>query len=323
MSLAYITGLVFTSVLFIFLGVYNFKSTGRQEFNRRVSTILEEKGKKEPGEKTGPRAVKASGGGLYEALKNSLGSTRLKGLVEKELASADLPLRSEEYLAFTVVVVGFVVLSVLVLTGSLLMLTFTLAIMLPVPYVFIRWAKHKRLAALNSQIGDALIIISNSLRSGFSIMQAIDLVRKEMPDPIAREFARTFQEINLGIPTEQALANMAERTGSDDMDMVVTAVLIQRQVGGNLAEVLDNIAHTIRERIRIKGEIKALTAQGRISGLIVGLLPVAMAAVFFAINREYISLLFTTRPGLIMVFFALVAQSAGFFAIRRIVDIKY
>ncbi len=314
-------GLVFTSIMFIFLGVYNFRSLSRQEFNRRVSTVLKEK--EDSGEKAGGRRAKATGGGLYEALKDSLRSTRLKGLVEKELTRADLPLRSDEFLAFTVVIVGFVALAVLVLTGSLLMLLFALVMLLPVPYIFIRWAKHKRLAALNNQIGDALIIISNSLRSGFSIMQAIDLVRKEMPDPIAKEFARTFQEINLGMPTEQALVNMAERTGSDDMDMVVTAVLIQRQVGGNLAEVLDNIAHTIRERIRIKGEIKALTAQGRISGLIVGLLPLAMAVILFAINPGYISLLFTTRPGLMMLFFALVVQSAGFFFIRRIVDIKY
>lgn len=321
MSLEYVAGLVFITVVMLFLGIYNLKSSGGQEYSRRISRIL----KKKPGqsEEKGIGRVKEAGSRAYRFVNRVLSATPLKNRLEKELTRADLPLRGEEFLAFTVIGIGSVVLVSLVVTANILLVLNTLVLMLPLPYIFIKRAKHRRLAMFNSQIGDALIIIANSMRSGFSFLQAMDLVRKEMPDPIAREFARTFQEINLGTHTEQALVNMAERVGSDDLDMVVTAVLIQRQVGGNLAEVLDKIAHTIRERIRIKGEIKTLTAQGRISGLIVGFLPVVLGIFLFLLNPEYISLLFTTVPGLILVAAAVIAQATGFFIIRRIVDIKY
>lgn len=321
MSLEYVAGMVFISMVMLVLGLYNWKSSGGQEYSRRMSRIL--KRQPGPGEEGGVRRSKGAGSGAYRFLVAMLSATPLKNRVEKELARADLPVRGEEFMAFSVIGIGVVVLVVMVVTTDILPVLVTLLLMLPLPYLFIQRAKHRRLAMFNSQIGDALVIIANSMRSGFSFLQAMDLVRKEMPDPIAREFARTFQEINLGTHTEQALVNMAERVGSDDLDMVVTAVLIQRQVGGNLAEVLDKIAHTIRERIRIKGEIKTLTAQGRISGLIVGFLPAALAGILFLINPGYISLLFTTVPGLVMVVAAIVAQVTGFFIIRRIVDIKY
>ena len=321
MSPEYVAGLVFISIVMLFLSVYSLKSPGGQEYSRRMAKIL----KKKPGqgEETGVRKVVGAGSGAYRFLVHVLSATPLKNRVEKELTSADLPLRGEEFLAFSVIGIGSAVLLVLVLTANILLVLTTLFLILPLPYFFIKRAKNRRLTMFNSQMGDALMIIANSMRSGFSFLQAMDLVHKEMPNPIAREFARTFQEINLGTPTEQALVNMAGRVDSDDLDMVVTAVLIQRQVGGNLAEVLDKIAHTIRERIRIKGEIKALTAQGRISGLVVGLLPLALGAALFLLNPGYISLLFTTVPGLIMVAASLIAQGTGFFLIRRIVDIKY
>jgi len=321
MSLEYIAGLVFTTVLLIVLGVYSLKTAGEQEFSLRMARILKKK-EGPPGE-AGLDRVKEAGGGLYRALKNILSATPLKSRVEKELSCADLPLRAEEFMAFAVIGLGFVLLSMLIFTGSLLMVICAMVVMIPAPYLFIRRARQKRLQLFNSQISDALVIIANSLRSGFSFLQAMDLVRREMPDPIAKEFGRTFQEINLGTTTEQALVNMAGRMGSDDLDMVVTAVLIQRQVGGNLAEVLDKIAHTIKERIRIKGEIKTLTAQGRISGIVIGLLPVALCMFLFVVNPEYISLLFNNQAGLIMVGAALIAQTMGFLVIRRIVDIKY
>ncbi|HBX23169.1 MAG TPA: secretion system protein [Desulfotomaculum sp.] len=321
MSLAYIAGLVFTTVILTILGVYSLKTVSEQEFSQRMARILKKKDGK-PGE-AGVDRLKGAGGGLYRGLKKILSATPLKRRVEKELTRADLPLRGEEFMAFTVIGLGGVLLSVLIFTGSLLTVLSAMVVMLPAPYVFISRARQKRLQLFNSQISDALVIIANSLRSGFSFLQAMDLVRREMPDPIAKEFGRAFQEINLGTPTEQALTNMAERVDSDDLDMVITAVLIQRQVGGNLAEVLDKIAHTIKERIRIKGEIKTLTAQGRISGIVIGLMPVALCLFLYVSNPEYISLLFNNQVGLIMVGAALIAQGVGFFAIRRIVDIKY
>ena len=174
----------------------------------------------------------------------------------------------------------------------------------------------------NRQLGDALIIIANSLRTGYSFMQAMDMVAREMKPPISSEFSRTVKEMNLGTTTEIALGNMAKRIDSEDLDLVFTAVLIQRQVGGNLSEVLDNIARTIRERVRIRGEIRTLTAQGRMSGLIVGLLPVAMGFVIYLLNPEYIRVLFSHPIGRLMLIAATVSQVIGIILIRRIVDIE-
>ena len=320
MPVKYIAALVFISGLLFVLGLYRPAFVGEQEFSRRMAAILK-KTKNNQGQ--GAVGLKSGFNRIYQKLIVIASATPLKKWVEKELTRADLPLRGDEFLVFSFAAIFTATLLAFFSTGSLMLALMVLVIFVPLPYLFIQRARVKRLSKINAQIGDALLIIANSLRSGFSFLQAMDLVRKEMPDPIAKEFGRTFQEISLGTPTEQALQNMSERVHSDDLEMVVTAVLIQRQVGGNLAEVLDKIAHTIRERIRIKGEIKTLTAQGRISGLIVGLLPVALVALFYMINPGYISILFTTKTGIFMVGAAVVAQTLGFLMIRKIVDIKY
>ncbi|WP_161484957.1 type II secretion system F family protein [Neomoorella mulderi] len=185
-----------------------------------------------------------------------------------------------------------------------------------------RVKQNKRRIKFNGQIGDALVVMANALRSGFSFLQAMDMVRREMPDPIAKEFGTALLEMNWGSSTETALLGLTERVKSDDLDLVITAVLIQRQVGGNLAEILDNIAHTIKERVRIKGEIKTLTAQGRISGLIIGLLPIVLSTVIYLLNPGYLSLLFTTKTGVIMLLSAVLAQLMGVIMIRRIIRIE-
>lgn len=242
--------------------------------------------------------------------------------MEGELTKADIPLRGEEF-------VVLVLLAGLGCAIFFLMLTLNLAFGVIagicgfiVPFLLVRMTSQKRLAKFNAQIGDALVIMSNSLRSGFSFLQAMDMVRKELPNPIAKEFGRTFKEMNLGTQAEEALQNMAQRVKSDDLDLLVTAVLIQRQVGGNLAEVLDNIAETIRERVRIKGQIRTLTAQGRISGFVIGLLPVGLAAVMFAISPGYIMTLFTNQIGLLLVAAAIFSEITGVILIKKIVDIE-
>jgi len=144
----------------------------------------------------------------------------------------------------------------------------------------------------------------------------------DVPAPIAQEFGWTIRDINLGSTVEEALKRMSARAGSDDLDMMVTAILVQRQVGGNLAVVLDNISETIRERIRIKQEIRTLTAQGRMSGLIIGLLPVALFALLVVINPEYISTLTDSTIGMVLLAGALGSELLGLLIIRRIIDIK-
>ncbi len=164
--------------------------------------------------------------------------------------------------------------------------------------------------------------MSNSLRAGYSFLQAMDMVAREMSPPISEEFTSTMKEMSLGSPTETALATLSDRVGSEDLELVVTAVLIQRQIGGNLAEVLDNIADTIRERVKLRREIKTLTAQGRMSGIIIGVLPCALGVFLYAVNPEYISLLFTHPTGRLMVGLAVFGEFIGMLVIRRIIAIE-
>lgn len=191
-----------------------------------------------------------------------------------------------------------------------------------VPFWLVKVVARRRVMLFNSQIVDSLLIMANSLRAGFSFIQAVEVVQREMPPPIGREFGRTFQELSLGTPVEEALTGLVRRVKSEDLSLVVTAVLIQRQVGGNLAEVLDKIAHTIQERVRIQGEIRSLTAQGRLSGTIISVLPIFLIFFMLLVNPGYIGVLFAEPLGRVMLCAAAVAELLGWFFIRRIVRIS-
>lgn len=191
-----------------------------------------------------------------------------------------------------------------------------------VPYLRLVQRIGARRKLIEAQLVDALSLISNALRSGYSFLQAMDVAARELPEPIAGELEQVLRETRVNISVDAALANMVERTGSQDLDMAVTAIAIQRQVGGNLGEVLDNISNTIRERLRVRGEIRALTAQGRISAWIVGLLPLVLTVVIYLLNREYISVLFIHPVGRFALILAALMESVGVALIRRIIQIE-
>ena len=149
------------------------------------------------------------------------------------------------------------------------------------------------------QLGDALVIMANALRAGFGFQQSMDTVRRELPPPIASEFGWTLREMNLGVSQEEALLNLSRRVGNEDLDMIVTGIIIQRQIGGNLAEILDNIANTIRDKTRIKREIRILTAQGRLSGLIIGILPLILILILLIINPGYFQVMIKDIRGVV------------------------
>ena len=235
---------------------------------------------------------------------------------------ADIPLRGEEFIMINVLLISGCGLLMLMVTGNFVLGWIGTVFGYILPRVIVKRAKNKRVQKFNAQIGDSLTVMSNSLRAGFSFLQAMEMVAREMPSPISDEYGRTLREMNLGTPTEEALVNLTQRVDSDDLDLVMTAVLIQRQVGGNLSEVLDGISHTIRERIRIKGEIKTLTAQGRISGMIVGALPVVIGLVLSVINPGYIGVLFTDPLGLALLTAGVISQIIGIALIKKTVDIK-
>lgn len=190
------------------------------------------------------------------------------------------------------------------------------------PLLWLNAKKNKRKAKLEAQLPDMINMTANSLKAGYSLIQSFELLSREMAAPLSEEIQRMLQETRLGITTEQALINFNERVESPDLDLIITAMLIQRQVGGNLAEILDTIGETIRERIRIQGELKTLTAQGRMSMIIFMALPIVLAAFLFMTNPEYMMPLVTDPIGLLMLGVAVVGQLIGVVLIRRIIRIE-
>jgi tight adherence protein B len=170
---------------------------------------------------------------------------------------------------------------------------------------------------------ETLEIVASSLRSGFGFVQSVELAAREQRDPIASELAQCIREINLGAGTDEALTRLVERAGDPDLELAVDAVVIQRRVGGDLSEVLGNIAHMIRERIRIRGEINTLTAQARMSSWIIGLLPAALAGAMALLQPEHMRLLIEHPVGRLMVGVAILMEVVGFLLIRRIASIEY
>lgn len=189
------------------------------------------------------------------------------------------------------------------------------------PALYVRQRRRQRLDRLNEQLVDALALIAGGLRAGYSFLQGIESVVRELPPPIGEEFKTVLADLSIGVTTDEALLNFRRRVPTEDVDMVVTALLIQRPSGGNLAEVLDNIAQTIRERLRIRREVRTLTAQERMSGYVVGALPVIALGFLSLTNPGYLDVLFGTPLGRAMLAGAGVLELAGFLIMRQIIDV--
>ena len=196
------------------------------------------------------------------------------------------------------------------------------AMLVPVgSFIFIKRRINKRRQAFTEQLGDCLTTVANALRAGYSFQQAMDVVAREMEPPMSTEFERVSTDVAMGVALEDSLEQMNRRIGSADFDLVVTAVLIQREIGGNLAQILDTISFTINERIRMKREIKALTAQGRFSAWVLVVLPFIVAAFCWVFNNEQMQLFITEPYGRIAIAVAIIMEILGFIIIQKIVDI--
>jgi tight adherence protein B len=250
---------------------------------------------------------------------------RRRGVSSKlalQLERADVHMTPSEFVMITTGLVGGVVLiSFIVLKNPAFGLLAT-AIAFYAPRIWLWRKRQKRMKAFNDQLADGIALLANSLRSGYSLPQALELLSRDARPPLAQEFARVNREVNLGLSPTDALGNVLNRVPSDDLDLFVTAINIQREVGGNLAEVLDAIADTIRDRIKLLGEVRVLTAQQSYAGYVVTGLPVVLAAVMFLISRSYMETLFTTLLGWCMLAVASMGIIAGFFAMRKIVKIR-
>jgi tight adherence protein B len=286
----------------------------------------------------------ASKGPISDMLSQSETLAQLNKVVEqrdfganlaRDLARADLRLKPSEFLAiWGASIVGvpliMLVLSVILPTlGNPLFLLIGGLIGFFIPRMWLNRRKGSRLNAFNKQLPDTITLLANALRAGSSFLQAIELVVRESRPPISTEFARVIREVNLGLPFETAMENMVRRVKSEDLELMATAITIQHQVGGNLAEILDSIAFTIRERVRIKGEINTLTAQQRMSGYVVGFLPIGLAAFLFIAAPAFTEPMFDNRvsliglpAGVIVLAVGGIMMFIGFMLIRRIVDIE-
>lgn len=248
------------------------------------------------------------------------------GLGRKKLdlmmVRAGLPLLGSEFLAISaggalLVFVIFALVTRNLVTGLLALLLFLAA-----DFVFVQRRITRRLDNFQRQLADCLSLVANSLRAGFSFLQTMEIISREMEPPMSTEFERVMRDTTLGKSLDEALHGMDERVGSADFSLVVTAVLIQQQVGGNLATILDTIRETISERIRLRREIGTLTAQGRATGIILACIPVALALFFYTLAPSFIQPLITTTIGHIAIGAAILLEIVGFIAIYKIVDIK-
>ncbi|MFH5836639.1 type II secretion system F family protein [Proteiniclasticum sp. C24MP] len=241
---------------------------------------------------------------------------------KKKLMQAYILMKPQEFfmISMSVALIGFLI---MLLLTSLVPMALVLGILgFMLPDVYVNRIIRKRSQKLNAQLPEALNIISNGLRAGLSFAQAVSIAGKDLESPIGDEFTKIIRDNTLGKSMENALEDFSERTSDDDIDMFVTAMIIQRQVGGNLSEVLDTISNTIRERVRIKGEVNTLTAQSKLSAIIISFLPVGIALFLAIINPSYIGQLFDNVLGLFMVGSAVFMMLVGIFLLSKLVKLE-
>jgi tight adherence protein B len=307
-------------LVLLVIGIVVTARSERSLVEERLGRYLEEEQIKEKkAEKSSP---------LGDWLNSRLERSTWGGGIARELARADLKLKPGEYIiimifsGFGMAVVfwyfmgrGFAFpIPIFPILGFIVGLF--------IPRIYVRRQQGRRLVRFSDQLADMLNLMVNGLRAGYSTMQAMEAVSREMPSPISDEFRRVVQEMQLGISMELALDNLLRRIPSGDLDLVITAMNVQREVGGNLAEILDTISYTIRERVRIKGEIRVLTSQVMYSGRFLAMMPLIIAGVLWVVNREYMMQFFAVPiVGYISLAIAAIMVISGYFVMTRIANI--
>ena len=245
--------------------------------------------------------------------------------MERNLRLADSRLHPGDFLAirFVLALLGFAA-PFLLLGGTIGTVVAVIALLVgfQLPQVWISQRRATRNRKLEAQLPEALTMVANSLRAGFGLLQAMSLGSEQLEHPVSTELAQTVQETNVGSSIEEAFRGLSERNESRDLDLVVTAVLVQRSAGGNLAEILQTVTETMRERVRIRGEINTLTAQQRLTGIVIALMPVAVGGMFLVISPDYIKPLFTVPLGRMMLGVSAFLEVIGVVVIRRILSIE-
>ncbi len=304
-------------LLLLIIGMVVSVTSKRADLEERLGKYLEE-------EK--PETGKPETSALTDWVNKRVERSSWGEKISKELAQADLKFKPGEYIAlFIIAVIVVAALAYLIGGRNVVSAIIGGVVGLLLPRLYVKQQQRRRLIRFNDQLPDMLNLMVNGLRAGFSTLQAMEAVSKEMPSPLCDEFRRVVQEIQLGIPMERALDNLLRRIPSEDLDFVITAINVQREVGGNLAEILDVISYTIRERIRIKGEIRVLTSQVMYSGRLLSLLPVGLICILWFINPDYIREFFKPENivcGGIALGLAAILIVLGYFTMTRIANIE-
>jgi tight adherence protein B len=308
-------------LLLIIIGIVVSITSERSLVDERLGKYMEDEEAKQQDEQKQPATSIVT-----DWLNNRVEASSFGDRVARDLARADIKFRVGEYFALVVgAVIGLAIVAFLV--GGRHPLSFLIGGVIGffLPPAYVRREQARRLQRFNDQLGDMLNLMVNGLRAGYSTMQALEAVSRELPPPISDEFRRVVQEMQLGVPMERSLDNLLRRIPSEDLDFVVTAVNVQREVGGPLAEILDTISFTIRERVRIKGEIRVLTAQVMTSGKLLSGVPFALALMLWFINQEY--MMEFVKPdnivcGGIAIGLGLIMIVVGYFVMTRIADIE-
>lgn len=305
-------------LILLIVGVIVSITSERSLVEERLGRFLE-------GEKREPEPEEG-GSAITEWLNRRVAKSSMGDRVARELARADLKFKVAEYYALifiATIAVGFIG---YLLQPNPISAGIGAVIGFFLPRFYVKRQQAMRLQKFSDQLGDMLNLMVNGLRAGYSTMQAMEAVSKELPVPICDEFHRVVQEMQIGIPMEKSLENLLRRIPSEDLDFVVTAINVQREVGGNLSEILDTISFTIRERVRIKGEISVMTAQVRTSGIVLSLIPVFLTIALWFVSPEYISSFFDpSLPvycGWLAIGIIVVMIVSGYFVMMKIADIE-
>ncbi len=292
----------------------------------REQTLVEDRLNQYLGEQESDKeAREAQRTAITDWVSKRVERTSIGGRIAQDLARADMKFKVGEYLvllAVSILVVG----GLAWLVGGRNPISFVIGGVIGylLPGIYVRQQQSRRLTRFNDQLSDMLNLMVNGLRAGYSTLQAMEAVSKELPTPISDEFRRVVQEMQIGIPMDAALSNLLRRIPSDDLDFVVTAINVQREVGGNLSEILDTISFTIRERVKIKGEVRVITSQVRASGTILALIPIFLTLVLWFLNPKYLMSFMDAGPlcAAIAAVVVVVLIGLGYFIMMRIATIE-
>src|SRR5919197_444980 len=259
---------------------------------------------------------------LAKRVEASISGRTFAAALQTDLARANLKLTIGEFLILQVAAAAVAGMLALLISGALFVAAVFAVFGWFIPKIWLARRQSARLKAFNNQLADTIQLMSNSLRSGLSLVQSMEMISREAEPPISEEFQRVLREVGLGVGPQEARQNLVRRVASDDLELLVTAILVQFEIGGNLSRILDSIANTIRERVKLHGEIRTMSAQGRMAGYVLSGLPVAIGSLLMLIAPSYMGALFSPGPWLVLPIMAVVGIIFGSLVIRKLVAIE-